>query len=189
MIPKTLRSLLAAIMLLSTWIAQASVTYTYQGQPYSEGFPSAEIGYFMTGEAVFTDAITNNFTGVVSTVPGDPFFVSYQLTSGALSAGSGPIPAFWSFSNGQITAWFVVANVTPSSSLNTGGGGIFDPDNYDQVYANNTVTGTAREVVGEWTRMTSVSPVPEPETYAMMLAGLGLIGFVARNRKRTKDYR
>lgn len=26
-------------------------------------------------------------------------------------------------------------------------------------------------------------PVPEPETYAMMLAGLGLMGFVARRRK------
>ena len=29
-----------------------------------------------------------------------------------------------------------------------------------------------------------VSPVPEPETYAMMLAGLGLIGFRARRRKQ-----
>lgn len=28
------------------------------------------------------------------------------------------------------------------------------------------------------------SPVPEPETYAMILAGLGLIFFTARNRKR-----
>jgi hypothetical protein len=29
--------------------------------------------------------------------------------------------------------------------------------------------------------------VPEPETYAMLLAGLGLVGFVARNRKRQTD--
>jgi hypothetical protein len=29
-----------------------------------------------------------------------------------------------------------------------------------------------------------ISPVPEPETYAMLLAGLGLIGFSARHRKR-----
>jgi choice-of-anchor A domain-containing protein len=29
----------------------------------------------------------------------------------------------------------------------------------------------------------STSPVPEPETYAMLLAGLGLIGFTARRRK------
>ena len=32
----------------------------------------------------------------------------------------------------------------------------------------------------------SVSAVPEPETYAMMLAGLGLVGFAARRRKQAK---
>jgi hypothetical protein len=31
---------------------------------------------------------------------------------------------------------------------------------------------------------TVVSPIPEPETYAMLLAGLGVIGFVARRRQR-----
>ena len=28
-----------------------------------------------------------------------------------------------------------------------------------------------------------LSPVPEPETYAMLSAGLGLIGFITRRRK------
>ncbi len=32
------------------------------------------------------------------------------------------------------------------------------------------------------------APVPEPQTYAMMLAGLGLMGFVARRRKQEQDY-
>ena len=27
------------------------------------------------------------------------------------------------------------------------------------------------------------TPVPEPETYAMLLAGLGIVGFVARRRR------
>jgi len=31
----------------------------------------------------------------------------------------------------------------------------------------------------------SVSAVPEPETYAMLLAGLGLLGFMARRRKES----
>ena len=30
----------------------------------------------------------------------------------------------------------------------------------------------------------NVSPVPEPETYALMLGGLGLLGFAARRRQR-----
>lgn len=31
---------------------------------------------------------------------------------------------------------------------------------------------------------TPTTPIPEPETYAMMLAGLGLLGFVARRRMK-----
>jgi hypothetical protein len=31
--------------------------------------------------------------------------------------------------------------------------------------------------------MITAAPVPEAETYAMMLAGLGLVGFMARRRK------
>jgi hypothetical protein len=30
----------------------------------------------------------------------------------------------------------------------------------------------------------NLAPVPEPETYALMMAGLGVVGFVARRRKR-----
>jgi hypothetical protein len=40
--------------------------------------------------------------------------------------------------------------------------------------------------MGSWLVMEApvAAPVPEPETYAMLLAGLGLIGFVAHRRKR-----
>ncbi|OIQ87555.1 PEP-CTERM motif protein [mine drainage metagenome] len=34
---------------------------------------------------------------------------------------------------------------------------------------------------------TPASPVPEPQTYAMLLAGLGLVGFLARRRKNQDD--
>lgn len=32
-----------------------------------------------------------------------------------------------------------------------------------------------------------LSPIPEPESYAMLLAGLGLMGFVARRRRRSSN--
>ncbi|MES2164617.1 MAG: FxDxF family PEP-CTERM protein [Pseudomonadota bacterium] len=40
----------------------------------------------------------------------------------------------------------------------------------------NALTG------GNSVKFTPMTPVPEPETYAMLLAGLGLLGFVARRR-------
>jgi hypothetical protein len=35
--------------------------------------------------------------------------------------------------------------------------------------------------------LTAPPPVPEPETYAMMIAGLGLLGFAARRRKQNTN--
>jgi hypothetical protein len=32
-----------------------------------------------------------------------------------------------------------------------------------------------------------LAPVPEPETYGMMLAGLGVLGFLARRRKQAAN--
>ncbi len=39
--------------------------------------------------------------------------------------------------------------------------------------------------VSNTTTVYSLAPVPEPETYAMLLAGLGLLGFAARSRKQS----
>jgi hypothetical protein len=47
------------------------------------------------------------------------------------------------------------------------------------------VNGTSSGAGGYQTSI-NVTPVPEPGTYAMMLAGLGLMGFIARRRKQSK---
>ena len=41
--------------------------------------------------------------------------------------------------------------------------------------ASNTITGVTHAFL--------LTPVPEPETYALFMAGLGLMGFIARRRK------
>src|SRR5882672_153920 len=50
------------------------------------------------------------------------------------------------------------------------------------VNANGAKVG---DLVSEGATLTTItSPIPEPETYAMLLAGLGLMGFVARRRQK-----
>jgi len=44
-------------------------------------------------------------------------------------------------------------------------------------------TGMVNGAGGQYSAAINAVPIPEPETYAMMLAGLGALGFLARRRK------
>ena len=46
------------------------------------------------------------------------------------------------------------------------------------------VTGTATTQYGVYTMLLNAAPIPEPEAFAMLLAGLGLVGAIARRRNR-----
>jgi hypothetical protein len=62
--------------------------------------------------------------------------------------------------------------------------------NEDYLHTNSCGTGCWNDWTGYYTNgfvveytTYGVAPIPEPETYAMMLAGLGLLGVAARRRK------
>lgn len=50
-----------------------------------------------------------------------------------------------------------------------------------QIIMPNNAIGTDRQILID---NINTAPVPEPETYAMMLAGLGVVGWSMRNRKQ-----
>lgn len=71
------------------------------------------------------------------------------------------------------------SNGTPGSEFS---GLFFDPTDPNKAYVNiqHPTGGVDR------TMMITAVPVPEAETYAMMLAGLGLVGFAAARRRSVK---
>jgi len=84
--------------------------------------------------------------------------------------------------NGDGSTTFTFPYVTIEDVL------ILDSNTLLVVNDNNFPGGGGRDVFSDNTEFLKISlanPVPEPETYALMLAGLGLVGCAARKR-RTK---
>lgn len=70
------------------------------------------------------------------------------------------------------------SNGTPGSEFT---GLYFDKNNPNKAYVNiqHPTDGVDRLI-----QISAVAPAPEPETYTMMIAGLGMLGAVARRRKQ-----
>jgi hypothetical protein len=54
---------------------------------------------------------------------------------------------------------------------------------FEDLYGTPEGAGGFNDLSFSFTNVTSVNAVPEPETLALMLAGLGLVGTIARRRK------
>ncbi len=139
-------------------------------------------GFAAIGNVAATPNVDNlgsfSLSGAAFTYTGNAFDLRVSFTAPPGTApGSG---VFTSVLTGMVTAIdnggvFVDFNNTPQH-FTFSGGGSFD-------LSVNDVSVTAGNLVAVTGQITSVTSVPEPETYAMMLAGLGVMGFVSRKRK------
>ncbi len=134
---------------------------------------STGTGGTLTASASFADIF--NFTITASTF--NSFFATFDFPGYLLGVTS--------FSTG-------LYNSTNSTLLAPGVPSTTAPFAFSQIAVSPLVAGTYNLHVngtveaggGSYFGGITVTPIPEPETYAMMLAGLGFIGFVASRRKR-----
>lgn len=107
---------------------------------------------------------------------------SYPGATGAIAGldAAGDLLAQYRFGVGATAVW---AGWSPVALVPSDSNGAFA---FSQTFSGLTQGQTYWfEVMGSATQATytlTLAPVPEPETWALLLSGLGLMGFVARRR-------
>jgi hypothetical protein len=160
--------------------------------PQSEGRLNGIVN--SAGPAVMTATFLGKEAGDTNTYTFD-FAGGTLVNTGAIGSSiSGPV------GSGPLT--FVFADTTTATSVGNGGSsGAFTSyvilGTYDDVGAFTPYTASGQyalilgfndgaPVDGDYDDMVvglNVAAVPEPETYALLLAGLGAIGFISRRRR------
>jgi hypothetical protein len=87
----------------------------------------------------------------------------------------------------DLSAQFGAGTICASAYFNSGYGHCDDANvnpSYDNVRVWNAPVAWGPNSMDSASETFVVRAVPEPETYALMLAGLALVGFVARRRQR-----
>lgn len=185
-------ALATAVVLALPSVVNAQATYTYTGNQFDDLSGPYTSANFVSGSFTIGSVLTDGTTSFTDSTPSFSYSFSdglnvFDNTSGLLDfqikVVSGAI-ADWSISlfNTQPSSPWLMSWLDTCTALFCGvfieraavsDGGI-DP------------FGAANRTLGTWT-MISAPPVPEPETYAMLLVGLGLLGFAARRRKLKEE--
>ena len=176
--------LVACVSLLSfsATVNAAITTYTYTGNNFDSVKGPYTTSHSVSGSITLSNALASNLSSFTTVSPTSFSFSDGINTVTNTTANVGSLFAFKTDSIGNIFQWQVtvyIGSVNQFSIATVNAPSLYPI--YDQVIVNsgNSAYGQILNNPGTWT----VATVPEPETNAMILAGLGLMGAVARRRK------
>ena len=161
---------------LATPALAASYVFTTTMSGAAEFIPNASLG---TGNATVTfDDVANTVSVVESWANLSALATANHIHVATTPGGQGGVVlGFASFVNpspatGNFAATFTLAPAALTSLLTNTKAGLSYVNLHSQAFGGGEIRGFL------------VAQVPEPETYALLLAGLGLVGLVARRSRR-----
>ena len=186
---KTTKQTLVALALAGAFSSAQAATISLDGGdfPYDLGAnPTDANAYSVTHATVgsFMDVFTFSLTELSDTIssavslflPGlDGGSSSYEIDNGSLALWTDPEGDGVGGADTQI-AWTAFGDANGVLAVNSVAAGA-----YYWAVAGDAVGVNG----GAYLFSANTAPVPEPETYAMMLAGLGLLGFVGKRRMKS----
>lgn len=141
------------------------------GQGGSYDFLPGNGSYVDLDGSKYSSGVLRNFVDLIA---GTPYSLSFWLAGNQ----RGDVDDWVNVHFGGVNQTFQLKSSDPFTQFSL----LFTPS-ADGNYSFGFLTTTSNDNVGALLDNVSVTAVPEPETYALMLAGLGLIGFSARRRK------
>jgi hypothetical protein len=156
-------------------------TAAQQGTGIHATFNTATLQLFLDPGQDTTLSFVGNTATAGGAMGDDRLLMSYTLQSGEAHV-------FGGLANGDFDT---ILNATPTAdglAYFSGPRPFYTMENFggntQTITGASLTTSFVASATGAGTEL-FLAPVPEPETYALMLAGLGALGFVARRRRRS----